>query len=373
LEAAIEGASSAREWCQLGFDLGAWLADAANRVLDLARVPRGHVRAIASHGQTVWHEPGRSTWQLGEAAVIAELTGLDVVSDFRVRDVAAGGEGAPLVPMADAVLFASHREWRALQNLGGIANVTIVPPGASTSRPGKERGEGRKEARTRHRPREAQVAAGRGDACVAPVRAFDTGPGVMVIDGVVRCLRSDLRYDEGGALAQHGRAIPGVVDEMLMDPYFAARPPKTTGRERFGAAYVARFISRCRVVAPTATDADLVATAVSLTARSVADAYRRFVPEPITDVLLSGGGARNPALVEALAHAVAPRHVRPFEDLYFDGEAKEAVAFALLAALHLAGLPGNIPTATGARGPRVLGKLTPGPAVTASRSGTRSR
>jgi anhydro-N-acetylmuramic acid kinase len=254
--------------------------------------------------------------------------------------------------MADAVLFASRHDWRALQNLGGIANVTIVPPAASRGR--REKGERSKETR-------------------AQVRAFDTGPGVMVIDGVVRTLHRELRYDEDGALARRGRVIPGVVEELLGDPYFVAEPPKTTGRERFGAAYVAAFISRCRGAAPGATDADLVATAVSLTARSVGHAYRRFVPQPIADVLISGGGARNPALVEALASALAPRRVRRFDDRYFDGEAKEAVAFALLGALHLAGLPGNIPTATGARGPRLLGKLTPGTALSASRSGTRSR
>ncbi len=134
LERAIQGGVSAAEWCQLGFDLGGWLADAANELLETARVPRTRVRAIASHGQTVWHEPGRSTWQIGEAAVIAERTGLDVVSDFRVRDVAAAGQGAPLVPMADAVLFGSRHDWRALQNLGGIGNLTVVPPAASRPR-----------------------------------------------------------------------------------------------------------------------------------------------------------------------------------------------------------------------------------------------
>jgi anhydro-N-acetylmuramic acid kinase len=247
------------------------------------------------------------------------------------------------------VLFASPDEWRALQNLGGIANLTIVPRTADAN------------------------AAGRDDAALASVRAFDTGPGVMVIDGVVRALRQDLRFDEGGALARRGRVIPEVVDELLGDPYFAAEPPKTTGRERFGAAYVAAFLARCRAERPEATDADLVATAVSLTARSVADAYRRFVPEAVADVVLSGGGARNPTLVSALADSLAPRRVRLFDDLYFDGEAKEAVAFALLGALHLGGLPGNIPTATGARGPRVLGKLTPGGEITAFRSSTRSR
>jgi anhydro-N-acetylmuramic acid kinase len=325
LERAIHEGATTAEWCQLGFDMGTWLANAAVAVLAESGVGRSAVRAIGSHGQTVWHEPGRSTWQIGESAVIAERTGLDVVSDFRVRDMAAGGQGAPLVSIADVLLFAPADGWRALQNIGGIGNVTIVPSGGSGS----------------------------------GVRAFDTGPGVVIIDAVVRSLRPALPFDVDGQLAQRGRVIPGVVDALLADPYFAAPPPKSTGRELFDARYVARFMERCRSASVSATTEDIVATAVSLTARSIADAYARFVPEPVGDVLLSGGGARNPALAGAIAEALAPRVVRPFADVYFDGEAKEAVAFALLAALHVAGRPGNVPAATGAAGPRILGKLTP--------------
>jgi anhydro-N-acetylmuramic acid kinase len=355
LERAIRNGATPAEWCQLTFDMGRWMADAANRLLTTSGIPWHRVRAIASHGQTVWHEPGRSTWQIGESAVIAEETGLDVISDFRVRDVAAGGQGAPLVPMADAVLFAAPRGWRALQNLGGIGNVTVVGPG------------GGEPARRPTADRSPRGIGGR------PVRAFDTGPGVMVIDGVVRALRPELRYDVDGALAEQGAVVAGVVDALLTDRYFSASPPKSTGREYFGGAYVDQFIARCRAAAPRATDADIAATAVSLTARSVADAYRRFVTEPVSDVLLSGGGARNPTLVRALTQALAPRRVRLFADIFFDGEAKEAVAFALLGALHLEGAPGNVPSATGARGPRVLGKLTPsGMSSTASRRSSGS-
>jgi anhydro-N-acetylmuramic acid kinase len=325
LERAIHDGAKTAEWCQLGFDMGTWLADAAVAVLAESGIARSTVRAIGSHGQTVWHEPGRSTWQIGESAVIAERTGLDVVSDFRVRDIAAGGQGAPLVSVADVLLFAPPDGWRALQNVGGIGNVTIVPSGGK----------------------------------LAGVRAFDTGPGVVVIDGVVRALRPALPFDVDGQLARRGQVIAGVVDALLADPYFAAPPPKTTGRELFDAGYIARFIERCRSASTVATTEDIVATAVSLTARSIADAYGRFVPEPVGDVLLSGGGARNPVLAAAIAEALAPRVVRPFADVYFDGEAKEAVAFALLAALHIEGRPGNVPGATGASGPRVLGKLTP--------------
>ena len=323
LQAAM-AAGSARDYCRLQFDLGRWLAEAAIAVLAEAGVARDEVRAVASHGQTLWHEPPHSTWQIGEPAVIAERTGLDVVSDFRVRDVAAGGQGAPLVPIADALLFAS-RGWRALQNLGGIGNVTVVPPGGALS----------------------------------GVRAFDTGPGVAVIDGVVRALYPGERYDAGGAYAGRGASIAPVVETLLGDAYFAAEPPKSTGRELFGGAYVNRLVMLCREADANASRADIVATATALTARSVADAYRRFMPEPVEEVLLSGGGAKNDALVSMIAEAVAPVRARRFSEAYFDDEAKEAVAFALLAHLFVERRAGNVPRATGAAGPRILGKLTP--------------
>ena len=324
LKAAMQGAT-AREYCRLAVDFGGWLADAAVQVLAEAGVTRDEVRAIGSHGQTLWHEPGHSTWQLDAPAVIAERTGLAVVSDFRVRDVAAGGQGAPLVPIADALLV-DGEDWRALQNIGGLGNVTIVPP----------------------------------DGTLASVRAFDTGPGNVVIDAVVRRIDPSKRYDEGGRMAASGTPIGPVIDELLAHPYFAAEPPKSTGRELFDDAYVTRLIERCRATNPDATDSDVVATATALTARSIADSYRRFIPEPITEVLLSGGGSHNGTLRTMLELELEPLTVRTFDERYFDAEAKEAVAFALLALLHLESRPGNVPTATGARGSRVLGTLTPG-------------
>ncbi|GJG84966.1 anhydro-N-acetylmuramic acid kinase [Gemmatimonadetes bacterium T265] len=330
---AMQG-GSARDYCRLAADLGGWFADAAAALLADAGVARASVRAVASHGQTLWHEPGHSTWQSGDASAIAERLGVDVVSDFRTRDVAAGGQGAPLVPIADALLFAGD-EWRLLQNLGGIGNVTVVPP------------------------RAADGAA----PDLRAVRAFDTGPGVAVVDAVVRALRPALAYDVDGRLAAAGTPNRAVVDALLTEPYFAAPPPKSTGRELFGVAYADRLRAGCAAADPRGRDEDVVATAVLLTAGSLADAYRRFVPEPTTEVLLSGGGARNPALVASvtaeLARAGLPIRVRGFADAFFDGEAKEAVAFALLGYLHLARLPGNVPAATGARGARVLGALTP--------------
>jgi anhydro-N-acetylmuramic acid kinase len=196
-----------------------------------------------------------------------------------------------------------------------------------------------------------------GNAPLVPavMLAFDTGPGVVVIDAVVRRL-TGAPYDVDGRLAHAGRPIDAVVQRALAHPYFASAPPKSTGRELFTPAYVDAFIAQCA----GASTPDIVATAVALTAASVADAYARFIPEPLTDVLLSGGGARNPALVAALTAALAPRIVRRFDDVFFDGEAKEAVAFAFLAYRHVHGLPGNVPSATGAAGPRILGKRTPG-------------
>lgn len=179
-----------------------------------------------------------------------------------------------------------------------------------------------------------------------------------MIDGVVRKLFPELPFDRDGAIAARGKPVDSIVDALLRDPYFSAPPPKSTGRELFSAPYIEKLIEDCR--AAGAGDADVVATAVALTARSVADAYRRFMPEPVEEVLVSGGGAKNPALIAAITAAVAPLRVTDFDKAFFDGEAKEAVAFALLGYLHLMRIPANVPTATGARGRRILGKLTPG-------------
>jgi anhydro-N-acetylmuramic acid kinase len=313
---------SAEEYCALSFELGDWLASAAIAAVQHAGITLRDVRAIASHGQTLWHSPRRATWQIGEAAVIAERTGVDVVSDFRVRDVAAGGEGAPLVPIADALLYPSSAEWRLLQNIGGIGNVTVVPPGGQLS----------------------------------GTRAFDTGPGVVLIDQLVRRLYADegRRFDEGGAIARRGTARLDVVAALLADPFFAQAPPKSTGREYFNVAFADRLVAMVDGAAP-----DVIATAVELTARSIGDAVRRFVSEPCGEMVVSGGGARNGALMDALRTAIAPRRLTRFDDLYYDGEAKEAVAFALLGYLNVTHRPGNVIGATGASGPRVLGKLTP--------------
>jgi len=316
---------SARELALLDADLGTWLADAALAVLAAGRTAPSALRFVASHGQTIWHEPQRASLQLGNPAVIAERLGVPVVSDFRSRDVAAGGHGAPLVPRADRLLFARPDGPRALLNLGGIANFTVVPPRGS-------------------------------DAALV---ALDTGPGVMVVDECVRRLFPGRRFDEDGAIARTGRVVEEAATAALDHPFFDAPPPRSTGREAFGVAYAHRLIHACRDLG--GTPADTVATAVAVTARAVGAAARRFVPAVLRplDVLHAGGGAHNPALVGAIAEAwPGPAH-RPFADVFFDGDAKEAAVFALLGHLALEGRPGNEPSATGARGPRVLGRITP--------------
>jgi anhydro-N-acetylmuramic acid kinase len=318
--------ASPEEYCRLQVDLAHWFSDAALQLIAGAGVPRTEI-VIASHGQTIWHVPEHSTWQIGEAAVIAERTRCPVVCNFRAADVAAGGQGAPLVAIADALLFSHPTHFRALQNIGGIGNVSIVPPG--------------------------------GDASV--VRAFDTGPGGVVIDGVVRALYPGALVDQDGSLSAQGTVIPGVVERLLEDAYFRQEPPKSTGRELFSSAYVAEFIKQCRSMNPAASPADIVATAVRLTSASIADALHRFVAEPVEDLIVAGGGSRNRTLMADLAAQLEPVQVRSFDECFFDAEAKEAVAFALLGWLHHQGRTGNVPSATGARGRRVLGAWTPAP------------
>jgi len=310
--------------------LNVWLGERFARVVESLLVQAGRdareLAFIASPGQTIWHDPGRSTLQLGDPAVLAERFGVPVVSDFRSRDVAAGGQGAPLVPIADALLFGHPEHGRALLNIGGMANVTWVPRGGST--------EG--------------------------VLAFDTGPGVAVLDAVVRAMRPEQPYDQGGELAAKGRAVEAVVRRALRHPYFQAPPPKSTGREVFGEAFAARLCEQTLSARRHAVAFDLVATALALTVHSIADQLTRWLPrDGERELLVAGGGARNPVLMEQLVAALPDWRVRLFSDVFFDGDAKEAVVFAFLGWLTMQGRPGNVPSATGARGPRVLGRITP--------------
>jgi anhydro-N-acetylmuramic acid kinase len=323
IRAALDpsGGQGASALARLHVHLAEWAADAVQVLLAQTRTPASDLGLIAFPGQTIWHEPPLVTWQLGEPAILAERFGVRVVSGFRGRDVAAGGQGAPLVPMADVLLFAAPDAPRVLLNLGGMANLTYVPRRA--------------------------VEDG--------VKAFDTGPGVAVIDAVARLVDPRRSYDRDGKLAAQGTPDEALLEELLADPFFAAPPPKSTGRERFGDAYALALHRRSPGVHG-------VATAVELTARSVARAVGRWVPAG-TEVVASGGGCHHPGLMAALQRHLAGLPggpvLRRFDQLFFPGDAKEAVAFALLGYLTLHGQPGNVAAATGAAGPRVLGAVTP--------------
>ncbi len=311
--------------------LGDWFADAVLRVCEGAGVELDAVDLVGSHGQTVWHQPPRdgqrgATLQLGDAATVAERTGIPVVSDFRSRDMAAGGEGAPLVSWVDQLLYATDHV-RVLQNIGGMANLTRLPPMGSEE----------------------------------PVIAFDTGPGNALMDTAAELATNGrTQFDRDGELARRGRVDEALLRELLDDPFYHRAPPKSTGRESFGRRYVQTLVERRRPSDPD-TWADLVATLTALTARSIARAVERWAPPGADgEVVVSGGGARNPALMGMLQEALASVPVRTAEVLGFEPDAKEAVAFAVLAWAHLAGRPANLPSVTGASGPRVLGSYTPG-------------
>ncbi|MFO8013667.1 MAG: anhydro-N-acetylmuramic acid kinase [Phycisphaerae bacterium] len=326
-------AASVDDLCHANAVLGELFAEAAVRLAEEEGVPLRSVDLVGSHGQTVRHLPrgkrfrGRrigSTLQIGDPCVIAERTGLPAVADFRPRDMAAGGQGAPLVPYADLLLFGHPRRSRVVCNIGGIANLTFLP------------------------------AAGGPD----DVLAFDTGPGNMVMDALVQRMTSGRHtFDRNGRLARSGRAHDGLLGELLRHPFLRRRPPRSTGREDFGPAFVDRLLERGEALG--LAEADLVATAAAFTAGAVARACRRL-PGRVDEVFLSGGGARNPALVGMLRDALDPAPVRVTDDLGLDADAKEAVSFAVLAAATIRGRANNLPSATGAARPVVLGKIVPG-------------
>ena len=332
--------------CSLNVVLGERFAEAALAVCRRASVPDRQVHVIGSHGQTVWYQSESeaalplstlSTLQIGDPAVIAERTGARVVADFRAADIAAGGKGAPLVPYFDWVVLRHPKRSRAAQNIGGIGNVTLLPAGAGL------------------------------DA----VRAFDTGPGNMVIDGLVTLLTDGVEtFDRDGALAAAGTVDSALRDDLLRDAYLHQPPPKGTGRERYGLPFARAVLRdaglREGILAPgsTATDderaraRDIIATATAYTARTIVDAYHRWLPN-VDEVIVAGGGGRNPTLMRFLREGLAPIPVEPIEAYGVNGRAKEAMAFALIAHDALAGLPTNVPGATGARRAVPLGKLAP--------------
>jgi anhydro-N-acetylmuramic acid kinase len=318
--------------CRLNFVLGQVLGAAALTAAHQAGLSMTDIDLIGSHGQTLWHQPPvdgmGSTLQFGEPAVIAEMTGVPVVSNFRTRDMAAGGQGAPLVPLADWLLLSHPTKFRAAQNIGGIANVTFLPPASL------------EEPHDTHR-----------------LLAFDTGPGNMLIDEAARLATNDAwNYDRDGFLAAQGRVDESLLDEWLAEPFFRQPPPRTTGRELFGTQRAAEYFSRAvqRKLKPN----DIIATLTALTARSIAYAYHTFLPTLPEEVIVSGGGAHNPILMEMLSDQLAPARVTTSEEYGLGMEAKEAIAFAVLAYETWHKRPGNIPSATGASHSVVLGNIT---------------
>lgn len=320
--------------CHMNFVLGEVFATAVLETVKKKRIPLDSIDLIGSHGQTIYHIPQgrrfgrqlvRSTLQIGEPSVIAERTGITTVADFRPRDVAAGGEGAPLVPYTDWVLFADRRKTRAVQNIGGIANVTYLPASGG----------------------------------IEDVLAFDTGPGNMIVDRVVRlATKGRQSYDAGGRMAMRGRVVDRLLGELMRHPYLRRTPPKTTGREAFGVQFTDAAYAKAieRRIAP----ADIVATVTAFTARSIADAYRRFLPKPVDEVILCGGGAWNESLVKMLRKELPSAKVAAMDEYGISVDAKEAVSFAILAHETIRGRANNVPSATGARRPAVLGKIVPG-------------
>jgi len=315
---------------RLNFLLGELYAEALKAACRRAEIPLGSVRLIGCHGQTIFHEGhpikflGRrlaSTLQIGEAAVLAERTGIAVVNDFRPRDIACGGRGAPLVPLVDHLLFRHRRLGRVALNIGGIANLTAIPPGG--------------------RPED--------------VIAFDTGPGNMVIDQLVaRATDGRWTWDRGGRMARRGGLDRALLDNLLSGPFYWALPPKTAGREQYGAEFVARL------VATGLPFEDLIATATALTAATVALGLARFVQPRmrVDELIVSGGGAHNPEILGHLAAFLPGVAVATSADFGIDVDAKEAIAFAVLAYQTWRGRPGNLPSATGARRAAVLGRIT---------------
>ncbi|HEX3203508.1 MAG TPA: anhydro-N-acetylmuramic acid kinase [Nitrospiraceae bacterium] len=330
LAAAVDGRVS--EICHLNAVLGEWFAKAALALIDTAGYDASDIDLIGSHGHTIHHLPRptreagipavRSTLQIGEPSVIAERTGITTVADFRPRDIAAGGQGAPLASYAHYVLFRDPKRSRLVVNLGGIGNVTYLPAGNGL------------------------------DA----VQAFDTGPGNMVLDGLAHHFSGGRQaMDRNGRLAATGRVDRRLLRRLLSHPFLRKRPPKSTGREDFGSAFIAKILA----ASPRRQAKDVLATCSLFTAMTVGTATR-WLSGPVDDLVVGGGGARNATLMADMAAVFEPVPVRRFEDVGWDSKAFEAIAFALLAYQTAHGRPGNVPTATGAKRVAVLGKIIPG-------------
>jgi anhydro-N-acetylmuramic acid kinase len=334
LRIANGAAATSEEISQLNFLLGEEFARAAMAACQRWRVPLASIDLIGSHGQTIYHQGDAtrflsaravaSTLQIGEPSIIAVRTGVPTIADFRPADMAAGGQGAPLVPFVDYLLYREESRGRVALNIGGIANVTVIPSGA--------------------RPED--------------VRAFDTGPGNMIVDALAEhATRGRARFDRDARIGFGGRTIAPLLARLMREPYLGKKPPKTAGREQFGRAYAEKLIAWGKQ--HRAKPADLLHTATVFTALSIAEALDRFVlPQTSVDQLIvAGGGAKNPLIMAQLAAALPAIEIVPASQFGVPAEAKEAFAFALLAYQAYHGQPNNLPSATGAKNPVVMGKL----------------
>jgi anhydro-N-acetylmuramic acid kinase len=347
LEASSANTGTVDKICHLNFYLGELFAEAALRLVEQGGYRLSEIDLIGSHGQTIHHlpqsrqEPGimrptlqvRSTLQIGEPSVIAERTGCTVIADFRPRDMVVGGEGAPLAPYVHYILFRDQEKARVINNIGGISNVTFIPAQAEPDQ----------------------------------IIAFDTGPGNMIIDHLVQQMtQGQYTFDPDGKMAARGRVHTGLLAWLMKHPYLSKPPPKTTGREEFGKEFIQKLLKKAGE--ENISSEDLLATSTTFTAESIIDSYRQFLPiqnkassKPIpTEVILCGGGVRNKTLVALLQKALDPIPVKKVEDYGYSGDALEAILFALLARETLLGIPSNVPKATGAEYPVILGKIVPG-------------
>ena len=319
------------EIAALHVDLAEVFAASALTLLEQADMTSEQVDLVGSHGQTIWHNVMPSgqvsaSLQIVEPAVLAERTGITTISNFRARDVAAGGQGAPLTGYVDWLLLRHPARWRAIQNIGGMGNVTFLPP--------------------------------QSDDASEPI-AFDTGPGNALLDIATSQISGGvLRYDRDGRYAKRGRVDEEWLDELLRHPYYTRAYPKTTGRETFGTSAALELVAAAR--GRGLRDAEIIATLTALTATNIADAYRRFAPAPIDEVILGGGGRHNPVMVGLLRQLLAPATVLTHEDIGMDSDFKEALVFALLAYESWYGRPAALPALTGARRASILGTITPG-------------
>ncbi|MGA2070238.1 MAG: anhydro-N-acetylmuramic acid kinase [Sedimentisphaerales bacterium] len=328
---AVSGSSA--DICHFNFVIGEVFAESVVKLCKKSGIGLDTIDLIGSHGQTIYHNPnGRrfgkkiicSTLQIGEPSIIAQRTGIVTVADFRPRDMAAGGQGAPLVPFADYFLFRDKHRNRAVQNIGGIANVTYLP------------------------------AAGE----VKDIIAFDTGPGNMIIDGIVSIIsKGKQKFDRGGKIAARGTVDKTMLKDMLKNPFFGRHPPKSTGREEFGSRYCDALYKRMKK--KSMSSENILATVTAFTATSIVQAYRKFLPQIPDEVILCGGGAHNETLVKMLEQGLGKSRILLSDDYGIDCDAKEAISFAILAYATIKGAANNVPGATGAKQPVILGKIIP--------------